>query len=83
MQHLESLLKSLAAKGIRLSVEGENLSITGKKANLTPDLIAAIKGAKAELVAYLGAAKTVRNEIPQAPSPYPASNAQKRLWLIE
>ncbi|SKA47939.1 amino acid adenylation domain-containing protein [Chitinophaga eiseniae] len=79
------ILTALRANNIVPSAEGGQLMLSGNTDLLPDDLIATIKSRKKELLAFLQAA--IGNGDPEPILPvaaqqhYPASNAQKRIWL--
>ena len=80
-----TLVKTLVANNIHLSVENGNLKVKFDGKQLPQDLLSQIKANKEALIAYLsqedGAADD-RIEKAAANVSYPLSSAQKRLWIL-
>ena len=86
-QPVVSLMLRLQNMGCKIWVENDKLRIRTSKNALTDELKQEIQANKAEILAFLKAAKTqvaVTKEIPtlSADSPKPLSFAQQRLWLL-
>ncbi|WP_349369840.1 amino acid adenylation domain-containing protein [Salinarimonas sp.] len=55
MAPLADLLDHLAAAGLRLCLEGDDLKLEGSRERLTPELVGAVRARKPDLVAHLRA----------------------------
>jgi len=69
----ESLLAEVIAKGVHLWAEGDELCLRAPKGALTPELRAALKSRKPDVVALLG----------QCRKHAVASYSQRRLWFFD
>ncbi|MCW3466345.1 non-ribosomal peptide synthetase [Chitinophaga nivalis] len=81
------IITVLKSKKVVPRLDGDQLKLIGETGNLSTELIAQLKAAKHELVAYLKASMELQlTASPILPVPvqerYPASNAQKRIWLL-
>ncbi|CAH9063363.1 Tyrocidine synthase 3 [Pseudoalteromonas holothuriae] len=81
------LLQELTALGVTLSLNGENLKVSGNKSALTDSLIKSIKINKADLVTYLKQSEALDSDITplsdtQRYEPLPLSYNQRRLWFV-
>jgi len=86
-QPVVSLMLRLQNMGCRIWAEDDKLRIRTSKNALTTELKQEIQTNKAEILAFLKAAKTqavIAEEIPtlSADAPKPLSFAQQRLWLL-
>ncbi|MFN6462895.1 MAG: amino acid adenylation domain-containing protein [Nostoc sp. DedVER02] len=86
-QPIVSLMLRLQNLGCKIWAENDKLRIRTSKNALTDELKQEIQANKAEILAFLKAAKTqvaVTEEIPtlSADSPKPLSFAQQRVWLL-
>ncbi|MCP6760176.1 MAG: amino acid adenylation domain-containing protein, partial [Fischerella sp. CENA71] len=86
-QPIVSLMLRLQNMGCKIWAENDKLRIRTSKNALTDELKQEIQANKAEILAFLKAAKmqvAVTEEIPtlSADSPKPLSFAQQRLWLL-
>lgn len=79
------LLKELEQKNIRLSYRNGKLQTSAPKGAIDAQLAAKIKGAKAELIAFLQRQQGQQSPISRLTddAPSPLSYAQQRLWFIE
>lgn len=80
-----TLLKTLVANNIHLSVENGNLKVKFDGKKLPQDLLSQIKENKEALIAYLSQEDAVANlHIEKATEnvSYPLSSAQNRLWIL-
>lgn len=76
------LLSALKARRIQLECNGDRLNVKAAPGRMTPELVAAIKAHKPQLIAALGGQRT--STIDRAPEgPVAASPAQRRLWFID
>jgi hypothetical protein len=74
------LLQDLQARGVKLSRDGDILRVRGRKAALTPAIVAELMARKAELLAALGPDALTRQRWGLAPTePIPLSHAPPRL----
>ncbi len=84
--NVSAIIAALRQIGVTLRKDGDTLKLAGNTAGLTPALLAQVKNAKAELMAYLdnAADQLAYRPVPAvAPQPhYPLSAAQKRLWVL-
>jgi amino acid adenylation domain-containing protein len=86
-QQVVGLMLRLQNIGCRIWAEDDKLRIRSSKNTLTSELKEEIQTNKAEILAFLKAAKTqavITEEIPtlSADAPKPLSFAQQRLWLL-
>ncbi|MBE9205825.1 amino acid adenylation domain-containing protein [Nostoc sp. LEGE 06077] len=85
-QQIVSLMLRLQNMGCRIWAEDDKLRIRTSKNTLTAELKQDIQNNKADILAFLKAARThvITEEIPtlSADSPKPLSFAQQRLWLL-
>lgn len=75
------LLAELKQRNIRLSVQGDNLQYQAPRGSLTPDLVAALKQQRHQLIALL--AKLGQNDtaiLPNKDNAAPLTAAQKQIW---
>lgn len=84
---IESLLRDLESKDIRITLKGDKLSVNAPEGALTPDLRSAISSRRGELLAFLSDGAEVSNgdlELKRAPdrTRAPLSFAQQRLWFL-
>ncbi|MCE2573781.1 aminotransferase class V-fold PLP-dependent enzyme [Motilimonas eburnea] len=88
MNAVMDLLSQLKASGIRLGLDSkQDLIIRGNKEALTPELVAALKSAKSELVSYLKNNEKAEPNAQIKPvaerDNLPLSFSQQRLWLLD
>ena len=76
MNHLQ-VLDEVAARGLRLTVSGEDLRLQGPQQRMDPELVSRIRAVKAELVRHLSAPEPASTE----PAGYPLTLLQ-RAFLI-
>lgn len=90
MSSAVDLLTQLRALGVHLALEGQTLRLNAPKGALTPELQAALRASKSEIVTLLqarqqnGAGSSVA-PIPRVPrkEQMPLSLAQQRLWFLD
>nr|AYM54496.1 nonribosomal peptide synthase [Myxococcus fulvus] len=86
---VRELLSTLAARGVRLRVDGEKLVVDAGKAVLTPELRAELSANKGDILAFLGkhSAREVSSSAPALPlarpEVIPLSSGQERLWFLD
>lgn len=82
---LKTLLKTLTERGVRLTLEGEQLKIQAPKGSLTPELQAELKQSKADLIAFLQSKSHLESPDKAALKSrrYPLSPVQQRLWFLQ
>ncbi|MGZ3460620.1 MAG: condensation domain-containing protein, partial [Archangium sp.] len=68
---LSNLLKALSTRGITLSMDGQRLRCHGPEESLTVEMLAELKGRRAELVHYLRAGEE-----------HPLTHGQRSLWVL-
>ena len=68
-----ALVERLAAQGIELWLDGDQLRYRAPKAALSPDLLKEIKNAKAEIVLALQAGQS---------APFALTAGQRALWFL-
>jgi hypothetical protein len=88
MNPVVDLLGKLRERGIRLALENDtDLRVRGDKDALDAALVAAIRSAKQDIIAYLRASQAGQGGGAIAPAPrtgpMPASYGQQRLWLLD
>ena len=83
---LQELIAVLKSSEVVPQLVGNDVKLVGKTAALPPDIISNLKAQKNELIAFLRKANDRTAFTPIEPIPvqqnYPASNAQKRIWLL-
>jgi len=83
-----AFLAQLRAKGIKVTLEGDQLRVRAPKGALTEDLAVQLREAKPEILAFLAKARDLAGArhtgIEPAPrdAPMPLSFAQQRLWFL-
>ncbi|MBQ4878621.1 amino acid adenylation domain-containing protein [Pseudoalteromonas luteoviolacea] len=82
---MKNVIEQCLEKSIRLTLdEAHNLKINAPKGALTPELVAQIKSAKPELVAWLQSQYARKlSKRPSGIQALPLSFAQKRIWLSD
>lgn len=82
---MQEILSKLQELDLKLQLKGDSLEVIGKKERLTPELIQEVRTYKEELINFL---KKNKKEVYKSISKveeqpfYPASYAQKQLWLL-
>lgn len=84
---MRGLLNKLKENNILLRVVDGKLKVFAPDAELSPEILSAIKERKEELLAFLsgnGNAGTASAAIPHAPvqADYPVSSPQRRMWIL-
>lgn len=87
---LPELLERLAAKDIRLALDGERLNVNAPKGSLTPELRAELGARKEEIKEYLGKNGGATHVAPERATmrrvkreaQMPVSHTQQRLWFL-
>jgi non-ribosomal peptide synthetase component F/thioesterase domain-containing protein/acyl carrier protein len=88
MKTLNDLLSQLRIKGITLWLDGDRLRYRAAEGAMTPELLAALKERKSEIIAFLQQVNTASdfNRPPlvaiQRDDTAPLSFAQQRFWLL-
>jgi amino acid adenylation domain-containing protein/non-ribosomal peptide synthase protein (TIGR01720 family) len=82
----QEIIKELRKHNVVPRLDGDQLKLVGETGALVEDVIARVRSAKRELIAFL---KSSTDEFASAPIPvigrsayYAASNAQKRIWIL-
>ena len=86
MMDLDTLLDTCLKNNIKLSVDNENLKVNAAKGVLTPNITAALKANKKELIEkLLGIKRQEKVPLPKTEIQQnaPLSYAQKRFWLLQ
>lgn len=86
---VRELLGTLAARGVRLRVDGDKLVVEAGKAVLTPELRTELAANKADILAFLRK-HTAHDEVGSGPERpvtrpqvIPLSSGQERLWFLD
>lgn len=83
------LLEDLSARGVRIGLRGDKLTVSAADGELTPETTDTIRHHRTEILRFLRehqqdeARRDVRMERVDRSAPIPASYAQHRLWLVE
>ena len=82
---VQQLLDELAARDVRLTLDGERLKVNAPAGALDDGLKARMSQAKAEILAVLKNAAASRGGLRRVPrvGPLPISYAQQRLWFLD
>ncbi|MGB8192325.1 MAG: non-ribosomal peptide synthase/polyketide synthase, partial [Chitinophagaceae bacterium] len=82
----QEIIKELRKHNVVPRLEGGQLKLVGETSALVEEVIDRVRSSKGELIAFL---KSSTDEFSSAPIPaignaeyYPASNAQKRIWIM-
>jgi hypothetical protein len=79
---VETFLTDLHGRGVTLWVEGDKLKLRAAEGVLSPEMTDAVRGRKAEILAFLRP-EPVYSIPPLAPQDhYELSAAQRRLWVL-
>lgn len=80
----ERLLDHLQALEIQVALEGAELRVRAPRGRLTPELTAALRERKSELVTLLVERQSPLSEIARQPRPgvFPLSFSQERFWFL-
>ncbi len=83
--YVQHLLDELAARDVRLTLDGEKLKVNAPLGALDEGLKARLSQAKADIIAALRAAPEPRSGLRRVPrtAPLPISYAQQRLWFLD
>ena len=88
MEDIRVILKDLNVKGIAFSVVDGKLKSKAPKGAITPDIIALVKQRKDDIIRFMSADRVIEHQsITRVTDTkdhcYPASSAQKRLWVTQ
>ena len=83
--HVQQLLDELAARDVRLTLDGEKLKVNAPAGALDAGIKARLSEAKAEVLAVLQRATASRSGLRRISrtAPLPISYAQQRLWFLD